>query len=104
MKFWVGLALGAMIATAYAQSNKFQPGANPVSNQSFDAAVVTVGTALSQVSRALWVGDVTACSITVTMNSGASVTYQNVLDQWMPIQVRNVTASTCTAGTIIATF
>ena len=91
-------------AAALAQSGKFQPGANPTSNQGYDAAVIVVATPF-QVSRAIYNGNATACNLTVTMSGGGSVQLQNNQPgTWNPIQAINVTASTCTAGTLLVVW
>jgi hypothetical protein len=90
--------------SAWAQSGRFQPGANPMSNQGFDAAVITVATPF-QVSRAIYNGNATACNFTATMNGGTSVQFQNNQPgTYNPIQATNVTASTCTVGVLIAIY
>lgn len=101
------IALISMLAAAavWAQSSPFQPGANPVSNQGYDAAVITVGTAFN-VTRAIYNGNATACNITMTTNKGtASIQFQNVQPgEFLPVQATLVSASTCTAGTLLAIF
>jgi hypothetical protein len=89
-------------AAAFAQSSRFQPGANPISNQGYDAAALLVGTAI-QATRAIYNGNATACNFTVTMNGGGSVQLQNNQPgTYNPIQAVIVTASTCSAGALIA--
>jgi hypothetical protein len=91
--------------TAWAQSGKFQPGANPMSNQGFDAAVIVVNTPLAQATRAIYNGNAAACNFTVTMNGGGSVQFQNNQPgTYNPIQATNVTASTCAVGVLIAIY
>ena len=106
---WRSTALAALLLAASwcvvrAQSVPFQPGANPVSNQGYDAASITVGTAFN-VTRAIYNGNGTACNITLTTNKGTSVQFQNVQPgQFLPVQATVVSASTCTAGTLLAIF
>jgi hypothetical protein len=89
---------------AYSQTAPFRPGENPVNNQGWNAAVITAGTAYP-VSRAIFMGSAAACSITFTMNGGASVQFQNVQPgEILPIQTTLVSATTCTGGTLIDIF
>lgn len=90
--------------SAWAQSGKFQPGANPMSNQGYDAAVITVATPF-QVSRAIYNGNATACNFTATMSGGGSVQFQNNQPgTYNPIQATNITASSCSAGVLVAIY
>jgi hypothetical protein len=107
------LAFGALVggilvapwnAPGHAQTGSFQPGANPVSNQPWDEAVITVGTAFP-VTRAIYNGNATACNITVTTNGGHSIQHQNVQPgEYLLGQFTLVSASTCSAGVLIAEF
>jgi hypothetical protein len=91
-------------AAAFAQSSRFQPGANPMSNQGYDAAIITVATPF-QVSRAIYNGNATACNFTATMSGGGSVQFQNNQPgTYNPIQATNITASSCTAGVLVAIY
>ena len=104
MSRWLAFILLIIAGTAWAQSGRFQPGANPMSNQGFDAAVITVATPF-QVSRAIYNGNATACNFTVTMNGGTSLQFQNnPPGTYNPIQVTNISASSCTAGVLIAIY
>jgi hypothetical protein len=90
--------------SAWAQTGKFQPGANPMSNQGYDAAVITVATPF-QVTRAIYNGNATACNFTATMNGGSSVQFQNNQPgTYNPIQVTNITVTTCAAGVLLAIY
>jgi len=94
-----GLVLALLLFAplpAWAQSQAFQPGAGPVSNQAWNAAAIVVATPFAQVSRAIYNGNASACNITVTMNGGTSVQFQNVgAGQILPIQATVVSASSC---------
>ncbi len=104
MKRWLSLALILVSAAAFGQSTKFQPGANPVSNQGYDFAVITVNTPF-QVTRAIYNGNSTACNFTATSNAGTNVQFQNNQPgEYNPIQATVVTAMTCSAGTLIAIY
>lgn len=97
-------ALLCLCFAALAQSSKFQPGANPVSNQGYSFATITVGTPFP-VTRAIYNGNASACNFTATANDGSSAQFQNNQPgEYNPIQATNVTASTCTPGTLIAIF
>ena len=97
-------ALLLLAGSAFAQSTSFQPGQNPVSNQGYNAQVITVGTAYA-VSRAIFNGSASACNITAKMNGGSTVEFQNVASGIaLPIQTTEVTATTCTTGTLVAIF
>lgn len=99
--FGLGIALPGIV---HSQSNRFQPGANPVSNQPWDEAVITVGTPF-QVTRAIYNGNATACNITVTTNAGTSIQHQNVQPgEYLIGQFTLVSASSCGAGVLIAEF
>jgi hypothetical protein len=90
--------------SAWTQSSRFQPGANPMSNQGYDAAVITVATPF-QVSRAIYNGNATACNFTATMSGGGSVQFQNNQPgTYNPIQATNITASSCSAGVLVAIY
>lgn len=98
------LTLFAACVVALAQTQPFQPGANPVSNQGYDFAVITVGTSFP-VTRAIYNGNATACNFTATSNRGNSAQFQNNQPgEYNPIQATNISASTCAAGTLIAIF
>jgi hypothetical protein len=104
MSRWLAVVLLLLAGVAWAQSGKFQPGANPMSNQGYDAAVITVATPF-QVSRAIYNGNATACNFTATMSGGGSVQFQNNQPgTYNPIQATNISASSCTAGTLIAIY
>lgn len=96
-------ALGVALPT-FSQDSPFRPGANPVSNQGWNAAVITTGAAYT-LSRAVYMGAAAACSITFTLNGGASIQFQNVQPgEILPVQTTLVSATTCTAGTLIDIF
>jgi hypothetical protein len=101
----VAFAFGLGVALpTWSQDSPFRPGANPVSNQGWNAAVITTGTAYT-LSRAIFMGGAAACNITFTMNGGASVQFQNVQPgEILPVQTTLVSATTCTAGTLIDIF
>ena len=99
--FGLGIAVPVIV---HSQDTLFRPGANPVSNQPWDEAVITVGTAFP-VTRAIYNGNATACNITVTTNAGHSVQHQNVQPgEYLIGQFTLVGSSTCSAGVLIAEF
>ena len=101
---WLAVALW-IVGTISVFGQAIPPNINPVSNQGWTAAVITVGTTY-QTSRAVYNGNATACNITFTMNGNtASVLFQNVQSgQILPIQTINVSATTCGAGTLVEIY
>jgi|HubBroStandDraft_6_1064221.scaffolds.fasta_scaffold564132_1 hypothetical protein len=103
----LSIALLCIIAygAVWGQTGPFNPGANPVSNQGYDWAVIVVGTSFKQVSRAIYNGNASACNFTATSNAGNSANFQNNNPgQYNPIQATVITASTCSAGALLVIY
>ena len=102
LAFVLGLTLAGLLSGALAQTGPYNPSANFVSNQGYSAATITAATTYS-LARAIYNGSATACNITVTMNSGASVQFLNVQPgEILPVQTTQVSATTCSASTLLA--
>ncbi len=100
----LALLLLCLPSVVWAQSQPFQPGANPVSNQGYDAAVIVANSGFT-VTRAIYNGSATACNITLTTNRGNSIQFQNVQSgSFLPVQATIVTSTTCTAGALLAIY
>ncbi len=100
----LALPLCLWCVAAWAQSQPFQPGANPVSNQGYDAAVIVANSGFT-VTRAIYNGSATACNITLTTSRGNSIQFQNVQSgSFLPVQATIVTSTTCTVGALLAIY
>jgi hypothetical protein len=95
----------ALTVVVVAQTGPFNPAGNPQSNQAWNSVAVTPAATPIPVTRALYNGNATACSITITPNgSSTQVTFQNVQPgELLPIQAVVVAAST-TCGSLIALY
>lgn len=72
-----------------------------LTDQAFDAVAVTPGATAIPCTRALYVG--AAGSITVTMKSGASVTFAGV-NAGTVLPIRVVAVTTAAGGSILALY
>lgn len=99
---WVSAGLLAP-AIAFAQTGPFNPGANPISNQSPVCSVATVSQSHGP-TRAVYNNASSACAITMQMNgaaAGTTVQFQNVQPgEILPVQETSITATSCSPNPI----
>jgi archaellum component FlaF (FlaF/FlaG flagellin family) len=95
----------AVVSWALAQTGPFQPGSNPSSNQAWNSVAVTPAATPIPVTRALYNGNPTACTIVITPNgSTTQVSFLNVQPgELLPVQATVVAASS-TCGSIVALY
>jgi hypothetical protein len=107
MRWFVALALILAGYAAWGQAQNFQPGANPVSNQGYSSAAVTPSdTANIAVTRALYVGNASACNINMQLNGDtAARVWVNVQPgEIIPVQAIAVKNTSTTCGNILAIY
>lgn len=105
----IGIALALLVSVAFqafAQSGPVAP--IYTLNQGLKAAVVTPNdtTTFLPVTRAVFIGNATACNIAVLMaNDTVAVTFLNVQSgQFLPLQVKKVMATNTTCSNIVALY
>ena len=99
---WLSAGLLAP-AFALAQTGPFNPGANPISNQSPNFSVAVIS-ATHTPTRAVYNQASSACSITMQPAggaAGATVQFQNVQPgEFLPVQETSITATSCSPNPI----
>ena len=105
----VALALGfALLAsTARAQSQNYQPNNNPVVNQGYASAAITPSNTVQiPVTRAIFNGNATACTIRMQLNGdSAPINWTNVPSgAILPVQAVLVASTTTNCSGLVAIY